>query len=395
MASIAVWSKFKVFDEIAESLASLGAEALPYSSESELEALLSSRASPPDLVLDVNCHKPVKDLCAAKSLPYAVWSFDSGISLLLKRWGVRPGETYFLFNKRDFASCLEIGARAFYLPFSAARFFEIEPCRGPFACDMAVVMDSYSATASKAREGFEAELSCAGGPAAAKSLEFAKALLDYAADVQTGFLCRDVTCDAVAEVVAKSGVDLFAGRPAGLASLCAVAGQIASSRQRVALLRALASAGFKTRLYGDEAWPGLLKGCGSSVEFMGWASYESLPAIYNSAKLCLNLTQAQNIDSVPQRVFHVLAAGGCLLSNSSEPLAELFEPGRHLEDFDSFETMLSKAAALLCSPEAREALAAGGHAEFLRSHRMAGRLSKMLLEVLGSSRLGLNQEKGV
>ncbi len=376
MACVAVWSKFKVYEEIAESLGALGAEAVPYSSESELESLASVRR--PDLVLDVNCHRPVKDLCLREGLRYAVWSFDSGIGPLLGKWGFAPSETYFLFNKRDFAVCSGLGARAFYLPFSAAGLFELEPRSSGFVCDVAVVMDSYSVTAGKARSEFGKGMDSALGPSASKALEFAMALIDYAADVQTELLSRDVTSEAVSEIVAKTGVDIFQGRPWGLASVCSIAGQIASSRQRVRLLESLAKAGLKVRLYGDEAWQGLLKGCGGSVELMGWAPYERLPEIYNSARMTVNLTQVQNNDSVPQRVFHALAAGGLLLSNSSEPLLELFRPDGHLAVFETFEEMLSKALLYLEDGAARGSVASAGHAEFLARHRMPGRLSAIL-----------------
>lgn len=385
MNPVALERRFSVHSEIEESLAELCVPSLTFSDVSELERILSGPdEGRPSFVLDVNFHPELREACRRHGVNYAMWSFDSGVGPLMRLHGVNPGEPLFIFNKADYEICRGLTEESFYMPFSASPSFERAPSASGFSCPVVAVMDSYASSEKTCEAEFNRVFLESGEPSARRMLEFCRTLMEYAADFQTPDILRDRTREAAADIILKCGVNPFDGDGQGFDSLCRHAGQLAASRQRVELAKALSGSGIGLRLYGDSAWPDLLGGS-PGVEFMGWADYKLLPEVYNSAKIVVNLTQVQNNDSVPQRIFHALAAGAFVLSNPSEPLLELFTPGVHLETFASFEEMLAKARLHLADDERRNMIAAAGHEEFMRSHRMSSRLKRIVSRCVSPS----------
>ena len=378
---IALSNRFAVVSEILESVHAAGHDAAFYKTEDELDAALDSM---PDIVfaLDINFHENIRAVCAERNIPYAVWTFDSGAAAKAGRSApLRENDYLFLFNSLDCERIKAFHHNAFYLPFSAGNSMYLPARQDNFEYEVLAVMNSYRQTAVDAEKTFR-EAAAAAPPETAKQLELAKSLLDIAAQKHADILDCDRMEEFLDQFVAGCGVDPFGGNPNRKISACKSYGQILSSAQREKCLRAIADHGFKLDVFGDSYWKSVFASA-PNVFCHSFAQYSGLNILYNSAKININLTQVQNIASVPQRIFHLLASGAFALTNDSAELRKLFTPGLHLETFRSPSELAEKIAYYLRNEAARVKIAEAGQKEFYEKHRMDLRLAQIFSTVAG------------
>jgi spore maturation protein CgeB len=82
--------------------------------------------------------------------------------------------------------------------------------------------------------------------------------------------------------------------------------------------------------------------------------------------------------AVNQRVFDVPAAGGFILTDFKEQLAEVLEPGREVICYHHPEEIPDLARFYLDHPEARRKIIGRGRDRILREHTYRHRLQEML-----------------
>ena len=90
--------------------------------------------------------------------------------------------------------------------------------------------------------------------------------------------------------------------------------------------------------------------------------------LYASVAVSLNMALNNDINS---RVFEVLSAGGCLLTDRLEPqsgMHTLFREGEHFVGYDGDDELVSQIQWMLTHPEQSEAIAMRGHAEYVARH---------------------------
>lgn len=161
--------------------------------------------------------------------------------------------------------------------------------------------------------------------------------------------------------------------------LAMLLGEHCASQRRLRWLAGLRNDGLV--VWGDRGWQALVP---HGVDWRGAADhFRDLPRIYRSAAIHVDIGRLYQLDIVTMRVFDVVAAGGFLLAEHSEGLAELFELGRELETWRSPAELLAKVRHYRAHPEQRRAIAAAGQERVRRDHSIARRV-----ETLGSS-LGL------
>jgi spore maturation protein CgeB len=133
---------------------------------------------------------------------------------------------------------------------------------------------------------------------------------------------------------------------------------------------------FKPAIYGDSGWRELL---GASFRLGPVVSYyEDLPAIYGATAVNFNATSMQMKAAVNQRVFDVPAAGGFLLTDFKEQLAEVLEPGKETVCYHHPEEIPELVRYYLDRPEARLRIVERGRARILREHTYRHRIQEML-----------------
>jgi spore maturation protein CgeB len=133
---------------------------------------------------------------------------------------------------------------------------------------------------------------------------------------------------------------------------------------------------FQPTIYGDSGWRELL---GASFRLGPIVNYyDDLPAIFGATTINFNATSMQMKAAVNQRVFDVPAAGGFLLTDFKEQLAEVLEPGKESVCYHQPEEIPDLVRFYLDHPEARRQIIERGRARILAEHTYRHRLQEML-----------------
>jgi len=134
---------------------------------------------------------------------------------------------------------------------------------------------------------------------------------------------------------------------------------------------------FQPTIYGDSGWQELL---GRSFHLGPLVNYYSdLPSIYGATAINFNATSMQMKAAVNQRVFDVPAAGGFLLTDFKEQLAEVLEPGKESVCYHHPEEIPDLVRFYLRHSEARRQIVERGRARILQEHTYRHRLQEMLV----------------
>lgn len=143
---------------------------------------------------------------------------------------------------------------------------------------------------------------------------------------------------------------------------------------RLGAIQALA--GHTVHAYGGNGWQKIDQ---PGFSAMGSVVYHSqAPQVYNSTKINLNLTGAQLITAVNQRVFDIPACGAFLLSDYRSDLAALFKPGEEIVTFQNIGEMREKVAYYLEHDDERIEIARRARRRVLQEHTYEHRVQKII-----------------
>jgi len=133
---------------------------------------------------------------------------------------------------------------------------------------------------------------------------------------------------------------------------------------------------FEPVIYGDAGWRQLL---GNRVAPRPEVNYyDELPQVYGSTAINFNATSLQMKAAVNQRVFDAPAAGGFVLTDFREQLAELFEVGKELACFGEPGEISDLVRFYLQHPEVRETMTAKARSRVLAEHTSRHRVAAMV-----------------
>jgi len=143
---------------------------------------------------------------------------------------------------------------------------------------------------------------------------------------------------------------------------------------RLRCVRRLAA--FSPTIYGDPGWQELV---GPRFRLHPEVNYyQDLPAIYGASTINFNATSLQMKAAVNQRVFDVPAAGGFLLTDFKEQLAEVLEPGKESVCYYAPEEIPDLVRFYLGHPDARRRIIERARARVLQEHTYRHRIQEML-----------------
>ena len=114
--------------------------------------------------------------------------------------------------------------------------------------------------------------------------------------------------------------------------------------------------------------------------YIGTAWGDQLTQVYGQSKIILNSSWMTTYRNIPPRVFHVLHAQKCLLTDECAGLLDLFEEDKHLVVYRSDEDLVAKATELLADPDKRNRIAEAGHVKAMQDHTFKNRAKKILKE---------------
>lgn len=148
-------------------------------------------------------------------------------------------------------------------------------------------------------------------------------------------------------------------------------------RERLLIISAL-SRRHPFKLYSSEEEKMLRQ-----VEFCGTvSSHYGMPKVFKASKINLNISYKQITRGMPLRVLDIMGAGGFLLSNYQEELAENFRPGVDCVIYESIEDAIVKAEYYLEHEDERMEIAHNGH-EAVKRFSYENQLDKMFQTVFG------------
>ncbi len=133
---------------------------------------------------------------------------------------------------------------------------------------------------------------------------------------------------------------------------------------------------FEPVIYGDPGWCELL---GNGVVLRSEVNYyDELPRVYGTTAINFNATSLQMKAAVNQRVFDAPAAGGFVLTDFREQLAELFEVGDEMACFGEPGEIGDLVLYYLQHPEVRKRMTAKARSRVLAEHTYRHRVAAML-----------------
>ena len=136
----------------------------------------------------------------------------------------------------------------------------------------------------------------------------------------------------------------------------------------------LLSGHYEVKLYSKEE-NGLL----DKVIYMGTVDYDrDMPKVFKCSDINLNMTLRCIQSGIPLRALDIMGAGGFLLSNYQQELAENFIDGEEAVLYDSIEDMYAKVSFYLNNPDLREDIARRGHKKVSEEYRYEDRIEEML-----------------
>lgn len=121
----------------------------------------------------------------------------------------------------------------------------------------------------------------------------------------------------------------------------------------------------------------------------GQAEPKDAARLYGEAQIVFNCSLNGDIN---MRVFEVLAAGGCLVTDRLSPqagLEEIFEDGKHLASYTEEAELISLLRRLLANPLLALSLAEEGHRAYWQNHAPEIRKEQMLAFALNGREPGI------
>ena len=106
--------------------------------------------------------------------------------------------------------------------------------------------------------------------------------------------------------------------------------------------------------------------------------YTDMVRVFFASRINLNLTMPSIETGVPQRVFDIAASGGFVMTNRQEELAELFEPVKEVETFESLDELQDKCTYYLHHERERLQIALAGCKAACERHTYEQRLTELL-----------------
>lgn len=133
---------------------------------------------------------------------------------------------------------------------------------------------------------------------------------------------------------------------------------------------------FQPVIYGDPGWRELV---GPPFRLQPEVRYyDGLPRVYRASEINFNATSLQMKAAVNQRVFDVPAAGGFLLTDFREQLAEVLEPGREVICYRQPEEIPELVHFYLAHPSERRRLVQAARERVLGEHTYLHRVQTIL-----------------
>ncbi len=332
------------------------------------------RAGNFDAVISMNYWTCVALACYEHCVPYISWVYDCPITLVKPELSFNlPTNHIFLFDKAEYETYrLQGYDSVFHMPLAV----NVE------RLDQIVVsaeeVERYSADVSFVGCMYQSDYFALRNVLTDYERGYIESLIDSQGKIYGYFYINEVLKDNFLEPIQRrlqgNGIDTGDMKNFRGWMLMILSREI-TRRDRL-MLAASTSRRCRFKLYTNEE-ESILK----NVEYCGTVNaYDELPRVYKSSKINLNISLRQITKGIPLRALEIMGAGGFLLSNYQEELAENFQPGTECIIYESIPDAIHKVQYYLQHEEERREIAHNGH-EAVRRFSFEQQLQKIFCAV--------------
>lgn len=320
-----------------------------------------------DFVFSINYFTILSNACERAGVPYISWLCDSRLLTMHNNSVFNACNRIFVFDRVDYAEFRRLGAKVFYLPLAAnvARMDRVRSGETRIA-EISFVGSMYA----KKNEYDK----CKG-----ELTQYLQGYFDAALRAQTDVYGEDVIGELLTDdIVLKLGACLsfekaresFSSLP--LAFAVTHLGFKLANIERTKLLTLL-SEHFPVALYSDAPLSDA-----AGIDYRGTVDYwTQMPKVFYNSRINLNVTMRNIRTGLPLRMFDIMGCEGFLLTNYQAEIASLFEPGRDLVVYESFDDCLKKAGYYLEHEDERRTIAENGYRKICAHHTYDHRIAEM------------------
>lgn len=147
---------------------------------------------------------------------------------------------------------------------------------------------------------------------------------------------------------------------------------------RAILLDRMVRAGLPLKIFGHKPGKWIDFPALESVHTGRDVRRQAKAQVFRRARVVLNNLHPAEFAGVNCRVFEAAGAGGAIVTESREGLAQTFEPGRELSTFSSFEELVERCQLLLSNRAAGESISNAAADRAMREHTYDLRLAELL-----------------
>lgn len=320
-----------------------------------------------DFVFSINYFTILSNACERVGMPYISWLCDSRLLTMHNNSVFNACNRIFVFDRVDYAEFRRLGAKVLYLPLAAnvarmdrVRSGETRTAEISFVGSMYAKKNEYD--------------KCKG-----ELTPYLQGYFDAVLRAQTDVYGEDVIGELLTDdIVLKLGACLsfekakesFSSLP--LAFAVTHLGFKLANIERTKLLTLL-SEHFPVALYSDAPLPDA-----AGIDYRGTVDYwTQMPKVFYNSRINLNVTMRNIRTGLPLRMFDIMGCEGFLLTNYQAEIASLFEPGRDLAVYESFDDCLKKAGYYLEHEDERRTIAENGYRKICAHHTYDHRIAEM------------------
>lgn len=334
----------------------------------ELDA--TARAVDPQVVVGINHTNGLAEACAELGVPLVEWEIDPSTDDV--RRTTAGGATVWTWRRENVPIYRRNGFEAHYLPLASnpevRRPLPLTPQdQARYAVPLAYVGSSMVERGHRLLAEFVTWFQRIFG-AGDGGRELADTLLALQAQAGDRYVIPELLAQVAPGLVERFSEAGCPHRPDAMLA------EAAAATFRLRTLAGLGDLGL--HVWGDPGWERLTH---AGVHYRGWAGhFDELTRIYNGAAVHIDVGRLYQLDIVPMRIFDVIAAGGFVLAQHSDALADLLTPGVEVATWRTADELREKAAFYLHHPDARGTIVRAGRGRVLAEHTVRHRVRTIL-----------------
>lgn len=328
-----------------------------------------------DAVLSVNYFPVISDACMKKGMKYIAWCYDNPLNVeKIEDTLNNPVNYVFLFDKVQFWQYENAGFETvYYLPLGVnkTRLENLKVSEADY--------HKYKAEIAFVGNLYESKLQGIMGPMNDYTKGYLKSLMDLQSQIYGYYLFDELISGELIDDINRQYLQKNPKTKLRLSKAAltfAMASEV--TRNERLILLSLCGKRYDTKFYSYDS-SNLITGvakCGS-VDYV-----TEMPKVFACSKINLNPSLRIIQTGIPLRAFDIMGAGGFLLSNYQEELAEYFINEEDMVIYEGIEDAIDKIAFYLKNEDIRVRIVQNGRQNTLENHSMQLRL-KTIFETVG------------